>query len=90
MGEVQAYLDLSMTVLFLILIAIVSLLQNQVSVKLDESIQSAQDYSVSVAIYLDSNTPIVSTFVNRSLSTTQVQMTSSVISGSVSFPSLVM
>jgi len=48
MGQVQAWMDLSMTILLFILIAIVSVIMNQLSAKLDESIQTAQDYSILV------------------------------------------
>jgi len=44
----QAYADISMTVLLFVLFALVSKIQSQVSQALDESIQTAQDYSVIV------------------------------------------
>jgi uncharacterized membrane protein YhdT len=48
LGTVQAGLDFTMTVMLLILFMIVSMVQNNVSAALDESIQTAQDYSVMV------------------------------------------
>eukprot|EP00613_Pedinella_sp_CCMP2098_P017091 CAMPEP_0171769778 /NCGR_PEP_ID=MMETSP0991-20121206/53140_1 /TAXON_ID=483369 /ORGANISM="non described non described, Strain CCMP2098" /LENGTH=211 /DNA_ID=CAMNT_0012374869 /DNA_START=84 /DNA_END=716 /DNA_ORIENTATION=+ len=44
--QMQAWFDLSMTILLLILIAIISVVQNNVSAAMDESVQTAQDYSV--------------------------------------------
>jgi hypothetical protein len=46
MGQVQAGFDFTMTIILLLLIAVVSVVQNNVSASLDESIQTAQDYSV--------------------------------------------
>ena len=46
MNQLQGYSDLAMTLLLLVLVAVVSLVQNNVSAALDESIQTAQDYSV--------------------------------------------
>ena len=48
LGQPQAWLDLTMTLLLLIFVAILGLIQNSVSASLDESIQTAQDYSVMV------------------------------------------
>jgi hypothetical protein len=48
LGQVQAGLDITMTILLLILLAAVTMVQNNVSAALDESIQTAQDYSVMV------------------------------------------
>jgi hypothetical protein len=45
---VQAGFDLTMTLVLLLLVAAVSVLQNSVSASLDESLQTAQDYSVIV------------------------------------------
>jgi hypothetical protein len=44
----QAWFDLSMTLLLLIIMAIISMVQNNVSAAMDESVQTAQDYSVIV------------------------------------------
>ena len=46
MSQVQAYYDLTMTALFLIQVMVTACVQNKVSNKLDESIQTARDYSV--------------------------------------------
>jgi hypothetical protein len=46
MTTLQAWLDLSMTIMLLILMMIVTTVQNQISTQIDESIQTAQDYSV--------------------------------------------
>eukprot|EP00614_Pseudopedinella_elastica_P017373 CAMPEP_0172652536 /NCGR_PEP_ID=MMETSP1068-20121228/243367_1 /TAXON_ID=35684 /ORGANISM="Pseudopedinella elastica, Strain CCMP716" /LENGTH=475 /DNA_ID=CAMNT_0013466947 /DNA_START=68 /DNA_END=1492 /DNA_ORIENTATION=- len=45
-GATQAWFDLSMTLCLLGLMAVVTLVQDNVSAALDESIQTAQDYSV--------------------------------------------
>jgi hypothetical protein len=47
-GLVQAQCDLTMTIILLVLIAIISTVQNGVSTALDESMQTAQDYSIFV------------------------------------------
>jgi len=47
MTTLQAWLDLTMTIMLLILMMVVTTAQNQISTQLDESIQTAQDYSVS-------------------------------------------
>lgn len=52
LSQRQAYFDLSMTILLLILVAVVSSVQNNVSAALDESLQTAQDYSVLIFNYL--------------------------------------
>jgi hypothetical protein len=48
MGQMQAWFDLSMTILLLILVAIMTVAQDNISAALDESLQTAQDYSVIV------------------------------------------
>jgi len=48
MSQVQAYYDLTMTALFLIQVMVTACVQNKVSNKLDESIQTARDYSILV------------------------------------------
>lgn len=48
MTTLQAWLDLTMTIMLLILMMVVTTVQNQISTQLDESIQTAQDYSVSL------------------------------------------
>lgn len=47
MSQLQAYTDLGNILLILILFSIVSLVQNRVSRQLDDSMQTAADYSVS-------------------------------------------
>jgi hypothetical protein len=46
-SQIQAITDMSMTVALLILIVLVAVAQDNISAKLDESMQTAQDYSVS-------------------------------------------
>jgi hypothetical protein len=48
MGQLQAWFDLSMTIMLLILMGLVSVAQNKTSAQLDEGIQTAQDYSIIV------------------------------------------
>jgi hypothetical protein len=48
MGQLQAWFDISMTVMLLILIAVVAVVQNHVSARLDEAMQTASDYAVLV------------------------------------------
>jgi len=48
MGQMQAWFDFSMTILLLILVSIVTVAQDKLSAELDESLQTAQDYSVMV------------------------------------------
>jgi len=48
MGARQAFFDITMTIALLVLFSAVATVQNQVSAALDESIQTAQDYSIIV------------------------------------------
>ena len=48
MGSAQAQLDITMTIFLFIGLALLALVQNKVSAELDESRQSAQDYSIVV------------------------------------------
>jgi hypothetical protein len=48
MGELQAKMDLTMSIFLFIGLGVLSAVQKQVSAELDESVQSAQDYSVMV------------------------------------------
>ena len=46
MGARQAFFDITMTIALLILFSAVATVQGKVSAALDESLQTAQDYSV--------------------------------------------
>jgi len=48
MGEAQAKLDLTMSVFLFIGVGVLAIMQNKVSAELDESVQTAQDYAISV------------------------------------------
>jgi len=48
LSQAQAWLDLTMTVFLLALVVVVSIVQDNISASLDESLQTAQDYSVIV------------------------------------------
>jgi hypothetical protein len=48
MGEMQAKLDLTMSVFLFLGLGFLAMMQNQVSQKLDESVQTAQDYAICV------------------------------------------